>query len=107
MSDAETIPEGFKTSVLAPGEVARCVTQDAAAVRVREQMLRYEERLLRKQCIPLLMSGLYVMNCDKHEKPCYHVDMINSPIDKIAPELLPHAITAVETLLRLLKARQG
>ncbi len=100
MSEDTTRPEGIKSPDV-------CPARDSADLIIRRQMQRYVDWLHGKKIIPVLFSGLYVVNCDQHEQPIFHLEFVPSSFDGLTPEVLPHAINATEKLLAMLKARQG
>jgi len=101
------IEPGLVTQSLAPGQVARCPAQEHAAKRVRENIDRMKERLLHKRVIPFFTTVLYAINCDRHNGPANHVDLVTTSVDTLAPDGLVQVIAATEALLAQLKARQG
>lgn len=86
------------------GDVERCATQNRADEFIQAQMQRWVDKLEAKSIYPVLVSGLFVVNCGAHAEPRYHIDLVVSPMDRIKPEILPHTISALEQLLSMLKA---
>jgi len=83
----------------------RCEAQDQAAVRVRAQFDRLEQRLRGKQVVPLFVTCLYAVNCDQHDAPANHVDLVTTHLDKLSPGGLQQVIASTEALLAALKKR--
>jgi len=104
-------PEGFEVSVLAPGQIKRCTSQDHAMQYVRMQMQRSVAKLEEKKIAAFFTFTLYAINCDQHAKEglpmASHVDLVTTALDELKPEGLHHVIAAAEAMLVQLKARQS
>jgi hypothetical protein len=108
---SDEIEPGLNNQSLAPGQVKRCMSQDHAAKRVRENLERMRERLVNKQVLPFFSTVLYAINCDQHQKEniphASHVDLVTTSLEELKPDGLVQVIAATEALLMQLKARQG
>lgn len=98
MSDSEV-------SIQGPGVGEKCSAQVSAAKIVARQLDRSKEVLKSKGLSPLFCFELYVFNCDRHGVPAHHIDLVNSGLESIGPDGLPHVIAVMESLVKDLKAR--
>ena len=81
-----------------------CVVQTEAGKRVKNQIDRMKGRMLKGQVISVFSFELYAVNCDRHDGPASHVELAISNPKDLTPEGLAHAVAALESALKELKA---